>query len=88
MIGAWNPEVDQLGSAQPLYRSLDAAIRRAAKPSRATVANMLAAFNGSGNAGARKARLCSLTYCAKGDPHPNDAGYRAMAGAFLAASGY
>jgi hypothetical protein len=30
-----------------------------------------------------------LTYiCAMGDPHPNDAGYRAMANAFFAASGY
>jgi hypothetical protein len=34
-------------------------------------------------------RVCALSYiCSKGDPHPNDAGYRAMADAFLAASGY
>jgi hypothetical protein len=53
---------------------------------------MFAALDGPGNVRAQKARLCSLTfYCAKGtkgDPHPTDAGYRAMADAFMAASGY
>jgi hypothetical protein len=35
------------------------------------------------------ALLCALTFfCSKGDPHPTDAGYRAMADAFVAASGY
>ena len=88
MIGAWNPEADRLEAAQPLYRSLDAAIARAAAGSRARVANMLEAFNGPGSASAQQARLCWLTFYAKGDPHPNDAGYRAMAEAFMAASGY
>jgi len=37
----------------------------------------------------QKARLCALTFiCSKGDPHPTDAGYRAMADAVMAASGY
>jgi hypothetical protein len=36
-----------------------------------------------------KSRVCALTFiCSKGDPHPTDAGYRAIADAFLAASGY
>jgi lysophospholipase L1-like esterase len=89
VTGAWNPEADRLAQVEPLYRSVDAAIARAAAASRARVANMFAAFN-SGSAAAQKARLCSITfYCsAKGDPHPNDAGYRAMAAAFMAASGY
>jgi len=87
--GAWNPEADRLAQAQPLYRSLDAAIARAAAASRARVANTFAAFNPPGNVRAQKARLCALTFfCSKGDPHPTDAGYRAMANAFLAASGY
>jgi lysophospholipase L1-like esterase len=87
--GAWNPEADRLAQAEPLYRSVDAAIARAAAASRARVANMFAAFN-SGSISAQKARLCSITfYCsANGDPHPKDAGYRAMAAAFMAASGY
>jgi lysophospholipase L1-like esterase len=83
--GAWNPEVDQFKKTEPLYRSLDAAIARTAAASRARVAKMYAVFNPPGNV----RRVCALSYiCSKGDPHPNDAGYRAMANAFLAASGY
>jgi lysophospholipase L1-like esterase len=88
VTGAWNLEANGLQQTTPLYRSVDAAIRRAAKASRVRVANMFAAFNGSGNVQAQKARLCRLTFACKNDPHPNDAGYRAMADAFLAASGY
>jgi lysophospholipase L1-like esterase len=88
VTGAWNPEANGLVQTKPLYRSVDAAIRRAAKSSRVRVANMFAAFNGSGNVQAQKAKLCRLTFACKNDPHPNDAGYRAMADAFLAASGY
>jgi lysophospholipase L1-like esterase len=88
-IGAWNPEADQLKQAQPLYSSLDAAIARAAAASRAHVANMFAVFSPPGNVRTQRARLCALSFiCSKGDPHPTDAGYRAMAGAFMAASGY
>jgi lysophospholipase L1-like esterase len=88
VTGAWNPEANALRQTTPLYRSLDTAIRRAAAGSRARVANMFATFNGSGNVRAQKARLCARTFACKGDPHPTDAGYRAMADAFMAASGY
>jgi lysophospholipase L1-like esterase len=89
VTGAWNPEADRLAQVEPLYRSLDGAIRRAATASRARVANMFAALNGSGNVKTQQARLCRLTFiCSKGDPHPTDAGYRAMADAFMTASGY
>jgi lysophospholipase L1-like esterase len=89
VTGAWNPEVDQLKQADPLYRSLGTAIARGAAASRARVANMFSAFNPPGKIGAQKARLCRLSFfCTKGDPHPTDAGYRAMASAFLTASGY
>jgi lysophospholipase L1-like esterase len=89
VTGAWNPEADRLEEAEPLYRSLDAAIVRAAAPSRARVANMFAALNGRGHARAQQRRLCTLTFiCSRGDPHPTDAGYRAMADAHFAASGY
>ena len=89
VTGAWNPEADRLARAEPLYRSLDAAIKRSAIASRARVANMFAALDGSGNIKTQQARLCRLTFfCSKGDPHPTDAGYRAMAEAFMAASGY
>jgi lysophospholipase L1-like esterase len=82
VLGAWTPEPDGYQQAQPLYRSLDTAIARSATASRARVAKMFTVFG-------PKARLCALTYtCSKHDPHPNDMGYRAMAGAFQAASGY
>ena len=88
VTGAWNPEADRLAAAEPLYRSLDAAIRRTAAASSARVANTFAAFN-TGTQRAQKARLCTITFfCSRGDPHPTDAGYRAMASAFYAASGY
>jgi lysophospholipase L1-like esterase len=89
VTGSWNPEADRLEEAEPLYRSLDAAIVKAAATSRVRVANMFAAFNGRGHVRAQQARLCALTFiCSKGDPHPTDAGYRAMADAFFAASSY
>jgi lysophospholipase L1-like esterase len=88
VTGAWNPEADRLHQVEPLYRSVDAAIARAAAVSRVRVANMFAAFN-TGSLRAQKTRLCALTFfCSKGDPHPTDAGYRAMADAHMAASGY
>ncbi len=80
--GAWNPEADKTPQADAVYQSLDAAIAQAAAASRARVAKIFPAFKG-------KARLCKLTFfCTKGDPHPTDAGYRAMAAAFFTASGY
>ncbi len=89
VTGAWNPEADRVAQAEPLYRSLDAAIAGAAAASRARVANIFAAFNPPGNLRTQRARLCRLTFfCSKGDPHPTDAGYRAMADAFMVASGY
>jgi lysophospholipase L1-like esterase len=89
VTGAWNPEADQLKQAEPLYRSLDAAIARAAATSHARVAKTFAVFNPPGSLRTQRARLCALTFfCSKGDPHPTDAGYRAMADAFMAASGY
>ena len=89
VTGAWNPEADRLAQAEPLYRSLDAAIKRAATASRARVANMFAVLNGTGSLKTQQARICRLTFiCSKGDPHPTNAGYRAMADAFMNASGY
>jgi lysophospholipase L1-like esterase len=89
VTGAWDPEADQLEETQPVYRSLDRAIGRVAAASRADVAKTFAVFNPPGTVRAQKARLCTLTFiCSEGDVHPTDAGYRAMAGAFLAASGF
>jgi lysophospholipase L1-like esterase len=89
VTGAWNPDPSQLGQLQPIYRSLDASIARAASASRARVAKALPVFNPAGGVRAQKTRLCAFTFiCSKGDPHPTDAGYRALADAFMTASGY
>lgn len=84
VTGAWNPLPDQVASFEPLYRSLDQAIARAAARSRARVAKTLPVFNPSGGV---QRRLCAFTFiCSRGDPHPTDAGYRALAAAVAAAS--
>jgi lysophospholipase L1-like esterase len=89
VTGAWNVDPDSLEQLRPIYRSLDASIARAASTSRARVAKALPVFNPAGNVRFQRRRLCTLTFiCSKGDPHPTDAGYRALAGAFMTASGY
>jgi lysophospholipase L1-like esterase len=89
VTGAWNPDPSQLQQLGPIYRSLESSIARASTASQARVAKMLPVFNPAGNVRSQRARLCSLTFiCSKGDPHPTDAGYRAMADAVMAASGY
>src|SRR5262249_55511887 len=50
VTGAWVPEADKLAQTEPLYRSVDAAIRRAATASGARVADISAVFNGTGSA--------------------------------------
>lgn len=89
VTGAWNLEPDKFAAVEPLYRAVEAAIEAGAAASRARVADMFTALNGAGSVARRRARLCSLTFlCSQGDPHPTDAGYRAMARAFVSASGY
>ena len=79
VTGAWNPDPSHLEQLRPVYRALDEAILRASGPSHARVARMVPVFNPSVEP---RARLCALTFiCSQGDPHPTDAGYRAMADA-------
>ena len=89
VTGAWNIDPASLEQLRPVYRSLDAAIARAAATTRSRFADTFSVFNPTGSPPAQKARLCALSFiCAKGDPHPSDAGYRAIAEATMAASGY
>ena len=79
VTGAWNPDPSQLVPLTALYAAFEQAIARAATGSQARIARMLPVFNPPGKG---PARLCALTFiCSKGDPHPTDAGYRAMADA-------
>jgi lysophospholipase L1-like esterase len=88
LTGAWNFDVEHFAQTDPLFRSIDATIGRVAAAGKARVAKMYPVFS-PGSPARAKARICALTFiCSKGDPHPTDAGYRAMAAAFLAASGY
>ena len=87
VTGAWNPDPTSLRQLRSTYRSLEASIARAAAAAGVRIARMLPVFNPSVNVRAPKARLCALTFiCSKGDPHPTDAGYRAMADAVARAS--
>ena len=84
VTGAWNPDPSHLALLQPIYRSLERSIVRAATPAHARVATMLPIFNPPAKT---RARLCALTFiCSMGDPHPTDAGYRAIADAVLRAT--
>jgi lysophospholipase L1-like esterase len=85
VTGAWNPDPSQLVPLTPIYAAFERSIARAATGSQARIARMLPVFNPSGKG---QARLCAFTFiCSKGDPHPTDAGYRAMADAVMRASG-
>ena len=87
VTGAWNPDPNSLRQLRTVYRSLEASIVRASIASQAKVARMLPVLNPSGTPRAQKARLCALTFiCSQGDPHPTDAGYRAIAAAVMQAS--
>ena len=87
--GAWNFEVGRLARVAFLYRSIDKRIKRSATRAGARVADMRQVFNPGGGFAKTRKRVCALTYvCSLGDVHPKDAGYRAMAEAFLKASGY
>lgn len=87
VTGAWNPDPNSLQQLRPVYRSFEAAIGRAATGSQAKIARMLPVLNPAGSLQARRARLCEFTFiCSKGDPHPTDVGYRAIADAILQTS--
>jgi lysophospholipase L1-like esterase len=92
VTGTWDPEVSNLEQADQLYRSLDATIARVAAEASARFADTFPTFNPRGNLAREKARICALTFACsrryRGDPHPTDAGYRAIAAAVWAASGY
>ena len=87
VTGAWNPDPRYLRQLAPVYRSFEVAIARVATGSQAKIARMLPVLNPAGSLQAQRARLCKFTFiCSKGDPHPTDAGYRAIADAVMRAS--
>jgi lysophospholipase L1-like esterase len=89
VTGAWNFNADDLKRTDPLFSSINASMVRAAASADARFAATFPAFNPRGNVARERARICSLTFsCSRDDPHPTDAGYRAIAAAVWKASGY
>ena len=92
VTGTWNPNFSDLKQQDPLYRSLNATIAKVALSAKARFANTFPAFNPAGGLKHERARICALTFACStkylGDPHPTNAGYRAIAATVWAASGY
>jgi lysophospholipase L1-like esterase len=87
--GTWDFNYEDLARSDPLFRSFNAAIRRAAVGAGARFADLFPVINPQGNLARERARVCALLFiCSRDDPHPTDAGYRAIAAAVWKASGY
>ena len=89
VTGTWNFNADDLKRTDPLFRSINASMARAAASADVRFAATFPAFNPQGSVARERARICSLTFiCSRDDPHPTDAGYRAIAAAVWKASRY
>lgn len=89
VVGAYDPNVGAFGFADPLFASVNAAQSTEAAAVRARFANPFPVFNPQGDEAAETAAICALTLiCSRGDGHPSDAGYRALADVVWQASGY
>jgi lysophospholipase L1-like esterase len=89
VTGAWNFNADDLERTDPLFRSINESMARAAASADARFAATFPAFNPQGSVARERARICSFTFiCSRDDPHPTDAGYRAIGAAVWKASGY
>jgi lysophospholipase L1-like esterase len=89
VLGAYDPYINALGFADPLFGELNAAIAQSAAANRARFADPFRVFNPQGDLGAEAGTLCTYTLlCVNADSHPSDAGYRALADLVFEASGY
>jgi lysophospholipase L1-like esterase len=89
LIGVWNNDTTTPRQSDPLYHAFDQAIGRTAAGAKAHFADPFPLFNPQGILSREKARICAYTFtCSRGDGHPTNAGYRAIASAVFAASGY
>ncbi|MGH3142727.1 MAG: SGNH/GDSL hydrolase family protein [Gaiellales bacterium] len=89
VTGLWNNNIDRLPETDPPLRALNRTIAKVTKASKARFADVFPAFNPQSSVARERARICTLTFvCSRGDGHPTDAGYRAIAATVWAASGY
>jgi lysophospholipase L1-like esterase len=88
LTGLYNFNADDLRRTDPIFRSVNGAIAGVARRFSAHYANLFAAFNPQGEQ--ERARVCAYTFiCGQvEDPHPTDAGYRAIAAAVWKAARY
>jgi len=86
VTGPWNFDEEHPILTTPLFGPLDKAMRRQTAAVNGRFVDLLSIFN-AGSPAAQKARLCSWTYICANDPHPTDAGYRAIAAAVQRAFG-
>jgi lysophospholipase L1-like esterase len=89
VTGLWNNDIETPRQTDPLVRAVNNAIAGIATSAKSRLADLFPVFNPQGNLTRKRARICALTFlCSQGDGHPTDAGYRAIAAAVWAASGY
>lgn len=89
VIGILNNDITTTRQSDPFYRAFDQAIGRTAARARAHFADPFPLFNPQGSLARERARICAYTFtCTQDDGHPTDAGYRAIASAVFAASGF
>jgi lysophospholipase L1-like esterase len=88
VTSGWNPRVNLILQTDPLYQALVSAMRDVAAKERVRLVDLTPIFNPDPRF-ARLAALCALTLtCSRGDSHPSDAGYEAIADAIFEAAGY
>jgi hypothetical protein len=88
-MGAWDPYLDGLAFANPIFQAVNASMAQAAAAARSRFADPFPIFNPQGDPGLEVQALCTLTLsCVDHDSHPSDAGYQALAGLVFDASQY
>jgi len=89
VVGIWNNDLDRPRQTDPLYQEVNSTIATVGAGAGGRFADLFPLFDPPGSLARRKARICTLTFlCSRGDGHPTDAGYRAIAGTVFRASGY
>jgi lysophospholipase L1-like esterase len=88
VTGLWSGDTLTFHQTDPLLRTVNATMARVTAAARGRFVDLFPVFDPQ-SAAARRARICALTYvCSRADGHPTNAGYRAIAAAVWAASGY
>jgi lysophospholipase L1-like esterase len=89
VTGAWDPFIDALPFADPLFQQLNTQLSAATIAARARFADPFPIFNPPGDLQHEIQTICTLTLsCTQNDSHPSDAGYRVLGELVFEVSGY